>query len=154
MHGHYASIARKTEEFNNLHVTDEMGIEKVQDRKNELGSQIKREYSNLITTLGDSTSKEGMGRVMSRRLEMSSQYQFGGVNPISTYTKEDGRWVNSGKAKEGEIYMNEQDVRRLIGDKSENIAKSWGVDTDSINFGELGIKQRKKESDATFKNVQ
>ncbi|MFE4029162.1 hypothetical protein ACFX4N_23695 [Priestia sp. YIM B13551] len=149
--GHYASIARKTEEYNNLFVTDKLDVEQVANRRNGLEKEINREVSNLVKTLGDSTSKEGMARIMSRRLEMSSQYQFGGVNPVLAYEKKGDKWANNGIAKEGEIYMNSKDVRNLIGDKAENIATSWGVDPADIDTKELGLKQGKKESDEAFR---
>ena len=130
--GHYASIARKTEEYNGLFTTDKFSAEDVAKRRGNLETEINREVSNLVTTLGDSTSKEGMAKIMARRLPMSSQYQFGGVNPALAYQKDGEKWVNNGIAKEGEVYMNEKDVRNLIGDKAENIAKSWGTDTAKI----------------------
>lgn len=130
--GHYASIARKTEEYNGLFTTDKFSAEDVAKRRGVLETEINREIANLTTTLGDSTSKEGMAKIMARRLPMSSQYQFGGVNPALAYQKEGEKWVNNGIAKEGEVYMNEKDVRNLIGDKAENIAKSWGTDTTKI----------------------
>ncbi|MES9681819.1 hypothetical protein ABWK22_02640 [Gottfriedia acidiceleris] len=126
--GHYASIARKTEEYNGLFVTDKFSAEKVAERRGVLETEINREISNLTTTLGDSTSKEGMAKIMARRLPMSSQYQFGGVNPALAYQKGKDGWVNNGLAKEGEIYMNRKDIENLIGDKADNILKSWNVE--------------------------
>lgn len=131
--GHYANIGRKTEEYNNLFVTDTFSESKVAERRGLLQKEINQEVSNLVTTLGDSTSKDGMAKIMARRLPMSSQYQFGGVNPALAYQKDGDKWVNNGLAKEGEIYMNQKDVRNLIGDKAENIAKSWNVDTTKID---------------------
>lgn len=150
--GHYANISRKTEEYNNLFVNDKFSEAQVAERRGVLEKEINREVSNLITTLGDSTSKEGMSKIMARRLPMSSQYQFGSVNPALAYQKDNGKWVNNGIVKEGEIYMNEKDIRNLVGDKAENIAKSWNVDVDSIKASDVGLKQRKNESNEAFKN--
>ncbi|UOE58081.1 hypothetical protein [Cytobacillus oceanisediminis] len=135
--GHYAKIARKMDEYNSTFVTNKFSEEQVAKAKSSLADEINMEASRLIQTLGDSTSKEGMSRIMARRLDNSSQYQFGGVNPLLAYQKEDGKWVNKGMAREGHIYMNVDDVRNLVGDNAENIAKSWGVDTSNIKSDEM-----------------
>lgn len=129
---HYARLDRLVNEYNSIHVNENTTEAKANDKKMEKIEAIQRESEALRETFAKSTSGDGMADITSRRMPMSSHFQFAGVNSVSAYSYENGKWIVKEGLDEGTLYMNRKNVSDLVGDKAENIVKSWGVDLKDV----------------------
>lgn len=148
---HYARIDRKVNEYNTIHINENMTEQKANAKKAEVLEAIQLETEALKDTFAKYTSGNGMADITSRRMPMSSQFQFAGVNSVAAYSYKDGKWSVKKGLDEGTLYMNRKNVSDLVGNKAKNIVKSWGVDLDDVR---AEIKEKKEDGHKRYNMKQ
>lgn len=141
---HYARIDRLTNEYSSIHVNEKMTVTEANDLKRKKIDELIRETEGLRETFAKLTSSDGMADIVSRRMPMSSHFQYAGVNGVLPYYYKNGEWHVKNGLDEGTKYMNRESLSNLIGDKAENIVKTWDINIDDV-MAEIKAKNAKGE---------
>ena len=109
----------------------------------ELMESINRSVKGLeeSTSRFASSSRDGglLNKLTTAKVSNSAQFRVQTVNPFLNMTMEDGKWVNSGKYKEGTIHVSRSRMTEMITGNEQNIGEILigkkdieGMDTKSL----------------------
>jgi len=120
-------LYRNLKEFQNLGTGTATGPE-LEKHKQQIMQNVEESVSALqkeTATFATSARDGGLiNKLMVGKADMSAQFRVQTVNPFENFTMKDGQWENTGKYKEGTVYISRNRMSEMIGGNENTIAQA------------------------------